>query len=758
MINENALKLLNEKQYFQENEKSWEDICKRVSKAIAIAEENEKIKIEVEKDIYNAMVNLEFIFSTPCLLNAHEKHSGQLSSCFILPLKDNIESICQLDAEYSKIFQKNGGAGASMSALRPAKANVNTSKGYAGGVISFMEKYDSTADTMTKNNPSRKGAIKKNLAIWHPQIEEFLHCKDDTDKLQRMNISVSFTDEFMNAIEQDKYWNLEFPDYTLSKEFYDKEWNGNLEEWRNKNYPTKIYKTVKAKDLYREFAECSWKTGEPGANFQDIMNKENMNKHLYIEINTNPCNEFTNIPYSSCNLGSINLVKCIINGKFDFEKLKLLTSKAIRWLDNMITVNKLPLKKIDEVTKQIRPIGLGIMGLSEVLYILKIKYNSLEGCNFAEKIIKNMKEIAIETSKELAKEKGVYPAWEGSEWCKKGIKIRNCNLLSIAPTGTLSFIANTSGGCEPIFALTYSRRTYDGNLYYVTNEIFKQELEKREIYSDELMDKIEKNHGSCVGIDDIPKDMQEIFVTAHDINPYDHVKMVSVLQKHVDLSISKTVNFSNNATVEDIMDIYLYAWKMGLKGLSVYRDGCRQNQTLSVIREEIKENDYIIPKQAMARAKGERVKLPTGCGSIWLMTFKDKYNNLAEIFSQPGTSGGCTGLTEALTRTVSLLFRSGVHPEYIIDQLQSVKCPVAMNARKEGKCDGKSCSDIIAKELLYQLGKTKNEIIKNENNSRSEYNNENIDNENYRKCPDCGEKLRSEGGCVICNCGFSLCS
>jgi len=753
LINENALKLLNEKQYFQEGEKYWEDICKRVSKAIASAEIDKIIKKEVERDIYNAMVNLEFIFSTPCLLNAHEKNGGQLSSCFILPLNDNIESICQLDAEYSKIFQKNGGAGASMSSLRPAKAKVNTSKGYAGGVVAFMEKYDFTANKMTENNPSRKGAIKKNLAIWHPQIKEFLHCKDDTSKLQRMNISVSFTDDFMKAVEEDKDWNLEFPDYTTVREIYDKEWDGNLEKWKIKGYPTKIYDTLKARDLFKEFAECSWKTGEPGSNYQTTMNKGNMNKHLYMEINTNPCNEFTNIPYSSCNLGSINLIKCIKNKVFDFEKLKDLTSKAIRWLDNMITVNKLPLQKIDEVTKQIRPIGLGIMGLGELFYLLKIKYNSKEGYNLAEKIIEIMKETTIKASIELGEEKGIYPAWEGSEWEKKNIKIRNSNLLSIAPTGTLSFIANTSGGCEPVFALTFSRRTYDGNFYYITNEIFKQELENRGIYSDELMSKIEKNHGSCVGIEEIPKDIQEIFVTAHDIKPIEHVKMVSVLQKHVDLSISKTVNFLNNATIEDIMDIYIQAWKMGLKGLSVYRDGCRQNQTLSVLREEIKKEDYIIPKNAMARAKGERVKLPTGCGSIWLMTFKDKYNNLAEIFSQPGTSGGCTGLTEALTRTVSLLFRSGVHPDYIIDQLQSVKCPVAMNARKEGKCDGKSCSDIIAKELLYQLGKTKNELKQNENNSRSECN-----NDNYRKCPDCGEKLRSEGGCVICNCGFSLCS
>jgi len=1086
LITDNTLDLLK-KRYFRENEKTWEDLCERVSMGISKAEEI-KDRDKFKKIFYDMMINFEFIPSTPCLINADENNNGQLSSCFIIDIRDNIESIYQAKSECAKIFQKNGGVGFNISALRPKGTTVEISKGYSCGTIGFMEEFNLTADVVTRNN-IRKGAIKIDLNDWHPDILEFIHCKDDKSKFSHMNLSTSLSNKFMNAVKNDDDWYLVFPDYSFNKDIYNKEWDGNLEKWISKDYPIKIYQKLKARQLYTEIMESAWISGDPGVSFRDIMNKFNPNPHLGSINSTNPClhkdsymvtenglekisklkskiwngNEFTetktwetgikkvvkimtnsgyeyvatpdhrfllednnwceaqnligknikfeiqekewnglnpypevnyeilgfefgdgtyhkasermkyiyanpekdkeiinliesvinekfeprdskkpdinhiikipygtiyadafydkienrmipnwmmtlpkdemknflrglfsangtnlkdyhkiqlvsinvemlkqvqqmllmfgikgklwyhnkqediefyngeytckqsahivlsrdsykkyldnigfiqeykngykeyknkydekfetviliseldeaevwdftesklhmgitngayvhncaefcSIPYNSCNLGSINLTTCIEGGKFNYDKFKTIIQYSIRFIDNMITVNKLPFEKISQITKSTRSVGLGVMGLADCLYILKIPYNKITGYEFIEKIFSFMKNTATSTSIELAKEKGVYPAWEGSIWEQSNIKIRNSNLLSIAPTGSISFIANTSGGLEPNFALTYSRRTNEGDLYYITNSIFEKELKNKGLYSKELLQKVINNKGSCVGIEEIPKDMQEIFVIASDITPTQHTEVVGIIQKYVDLSTSKTVNLPKSATVEDIKNIYMYAWELGCKGITVYRDGCIENQTLSVNREEIKKEDYIIPKSAMVRAKGERVKLPTGCGSIWLMTFKDKNNSLAEIFSQPGTSGGCTGLTEALTRTVSLLFRSGVHPDYIIDQLQSVKCPVAMNARKEGKCDGKSCSDIIAKELLYQIGKSKNTLKQNENNSRSECNNENLYNEDYRKCPDCGEKLRSEGGCVVCNCGFSLCS
>ena len=766
-INDNALKLLKEKQYFKDNENTWDDLSKRVSIAIAEAETNEEIKKEVQKDIYDAMTNLDFVFSTPCLLNADKNNPGQLSSCFIADTKDSIEEICRTDAEFSVIFQRNGGVGTDLSVIRPAKDIVETSKGYAGGVITFMEKYDFTADRMTRFNPSRKGAIKINLKTFHPQIFDFLHCKDNKDILNRMNISISFTDEFMEAVVSDLDWNLEFPDYSFSKEIYNQEWDGNIEKWKSKGYPVKIYKVVKARDLFREFSESSWKTGEPGANYQSRMSLDNMNPHLSSEIYTNPCSEFSNIPYSSCNLGSINLLNCVKNNKFDFNKLKSLTSKAIRWLDNMISVNVLPLKKIDEVTKLIRPIGLGIMGLADAFYILGIKYNSLEGYELAELIIKTMKEIAVTTSMELVKERGEYPAWEGSKWEEIGIKIHNSSLLSIAPTGSISFIAGVSGGCEPNFALTFSRRTYDGNIYYVTNPIFENKLKEIGIYSLELMEKIENNHGSCQGIKEIPKEIQNIFVTAHDLTPEEHVDMVEVLQKHVDLSLSKTVNFSSNATVEDIYNIYIYAWRKGLKGLSVYRDGSRDNQTLSSGNAPSDEIIEIIDRghviKAPSVADSRTYKFVSGCGNAYVTVTWDEKGNINQTFTNKGSSGTCKSNQEAVSRLISLSLRGGIPIDNIIDQLESVDiCSSYTNARVKGKpvSKGASCPHAIANILKQAVKdvKSKFEIVDTKTEIRKELASIEIINDS-NSCPECKEPLINEGSCICCkSCGYSKCS
>jgi len=1082
LITDNALDLL-QKRYFKENEHTWEDLCKRVCLSIA---SNEIEKEKWKKVFYNMMTNLEFIPSTPCLINANENNNGQLSSCFIISLRDNIESIYQAKSECAKIFQKNGGVGFNISVLRPQNTVVETSKGYSCGTIGFMEEFNLTADVVTRNN-IRKGAIKIDLNDWHPDILEFIHCKKDKSKYTHMNISVSLSDKFMNAVINDKEWDLVFPDYTRDKEKYNREWDGNLDKWIKNKYPIKVYQTLKAKELYTKIMENAWETGEPGVSFRDAMDMFNPNPHLGTIDSTNPClhkdtlmvtenglerinklkskiwngkeftetktwktgikkvnkimtnsgfeyittpdhkfllddgtwcesqnligknikfeikekewiginpyisanyevlgfefgdgtyhkasnrmkyiygnpekdkeaiqliesvlhesfepkdtkkpdidhvikiprgtiyanafydkienrmipdwimklpknemksflkglfsangtnlkehhriqlvsinaemlkqvqqmllmfgikgklwyhnkekniefsngeytckqsahivlskdsykkylddigfiqeykngykeyknkyedeyetviliseldeeevwdftesklhmgitngayvhncAEFCSIPYNSCNLGSINLTTCVEDGVFNFNKFEILIQNSIRFLDDMITVNKLPFDKISEVTKSVRSVGLGIMGLADCLYMLKIPYNNQKGYEFTDDLFKLMRETSENTSIELAKEKGVYPEWKGSIWEQNGIEIRNSNFLSIAPTGSISFIANTSGGLEPNFALAYSRRTNEGDIYYLANSIFEKELKDKGLYSKELLQKIADNNGSCVGIKEIPKEIQRVFVIASDILPKQHVDIVGIIQKHVDLSTSKTVNLPKLATIKDIEDIYMYAWELGCKGVTVYRDGCRDDQVLSVTREPIEiKDDYIIPKEAMARAKGERVKLPTGCGSIWLMSFKDKNNKLAEIFSQPGTSGGCNGLTEALTRTVSLLLRSGVHPDYIIDQLQSVKCPVAMNARKEGRCNGKSCSDIIAKELIYQLKDSKSI---NNDIERYVINELHIVKKDEKmKCPDCGEKMRLESGCVTCNCGFSRC-
>jgi len=762
MLTENALKLLKEKNYFKEGESKWEDICNRVSRAISFAESNKSISEQMRLEIYGAMLNFEFIFSTPCLLNADMDNPGQLSSCFVTSTKDTIEDICRTDAEFAKIFQKNGGAGTDLSVLRPSKSIVHTSKGYAGGIITFMEKFDYTADNMTKFNPSRKGALKINIKDSHPEIYDFIHCKDDLTKLNRMNISVSLSDNFMSAVVNDLDWDLEFPEYEKCKDIYNQEWDGNIIKWKEKGYPVKKYKTIKAKELLGEIAEASWKTGEPGINYQNRMCLDNPNTHISTEIYTNPCAEFSNIPYSSCNLGSINLTKCINNGIFDFKKLANLAYKATIWLDNVITVNILPLEKINEITQGIRPVGLGIMGFADTLYELGIRYNSKDGLKFANKIIKIIKENAIKSTKDLAKEKGVYPKWEGSTFYKKNIRVRNSSLLSIAPTGTISFIANVSGGIEPNFALVFTRRTYDNNIYYVLNPIFEKKLKDLGIYSEKLIKKISDNNGSCQGIKEIPEYIQDIFVTAHDLTPKEHIDMVATFQQHVDLSISKTVNFNSNATPQDLFDIYIYAWKKGLKGLSVYRDGSRDNQTLSTHRETTDINDKKeilfdsiepIEKDDLGETFGTSIKKRVACGNLFITLLRDESGNLAEMFINTSKSGICQSNINAISRLVSIGLRTGTKVEYLCDQLIGIKCPACTILKSKGENVEASCAEAIGKYILEKYNQG-NLIIK-EIKPKTPKTNKTKEDKN--KCLNCGEKLRMESGCMVCVCGFSKC-
>jgi ribonucleoside-diphosphate reductase alpha chain len=427
----------------------------------------------------------------------------------------------------------------------------------------------------------------------------------------------------------------------------------------------------------------------------------------------------------------------------------------------MISINILPLEKIKKVTDSIRPIGLGEMGLADTMYLLGIKYNSQEGLDFSEKVITTIADAAKKSSINLAKERGVYPAWKGSEWEKQNIKIRNSSLLSIAPTGSISFFAGVSGSCEPNFALCYNRRTYDGNIYYIINPIFKNKLIDLGIYSDELMEKISKNHGSCQGIKEIPKELQDIFVTATDLTPQEHIDMISIIQKHVDLSISKTLNFANKASIKDIYDMILYSWKSGIKGFSVYRDGCRENQVLTTDATyaqkdlEIKPKyDYIQPKDKddLGETYGSNVKRRVACGNLYINICRDSEGDLVEAFINTGKGGICQSNTNGISRLVSLALRSGVKVDAIVDQLSNIKCPACTILKAQGKDVQQSCPDAIAKYLKekYEQG---NVIIKETKSKGKKL----IEKDSKMVCPNCGEKMRLESGCITCTCGFSKC-
>lgn len=693
VLNENVLDLFRKRYFLKDQngnllENSWEELCERVATNISLAEK-EELREYYKKLFYKMMENMEFIPSSPCLFNAGTK-TQQLSSCFIIDVEDNVESIFGGIAECAKIFQKMGGAGFNASKIRPIGSIVNSSNGIASGVVSFMRIYDETVEQM-KNKNNRRGAMKIDLNDNHPEIFRFIHCKDNKDQLKNMNISVSLSDKFMYAVQNDDDWELTF--------------NG------------KVRQVVKARDLFNEIAESAWKTGDPGVCFRDRMEIDNMNKHLGQIEGSNPCMEFTNIPYSSCNLGSINLTKMVRFNKetnkyeLDKDKLKETVSLAVRFLDDMITINKLPLPKIQEVTEKIRPIGLGIMGFADLLYLLEIPYNSQEGFNFAKDLIFSIKYYALEENQKLAEKKGAYPAWEGSEWQKNNIRVRCSNMLSIAPNGSIGFIANVNGGIEPCFALVYQRETNDGVKYFVVNEVFKKALEKEGIYSDELIEKI-FNEGTIQNIEEIPDYMKKIFITANDIHYSDHIKMVGVFQKHVDLSISKTVNLPSSATVEDIKNIYMQAWQNGLKGITIYRDGSLDNQVLTTGNyKKSKENpnsENDLPWGLVLKASddliGKKRKLTTGCGSLHCLGFFDPIDGkLLETYLSKGSSGGCNNYMVALSRMISLAARTGAKTDDIVDQLESAGICGSYAVRTATKHDtskGSCCPMAVGYALL----------------------------------------------------------
>jgi len=595
-ITEQGMNILVEKEYFKKGETEWEHLVDRVAHTISNAEPTTELRKTVRDKINKAMNRMEFCFSSPALINANPdvNNPGQYSSCFIIGIKDDLMSIMEAVPRMAKIFQKAGGVGVSnISILRPAKTTVEKSNGYSCGPLGFMEIYNTTAEVMTRENKSKRGALKINMDIWHPDIIDFINCKNEDGKLPLMNISVSAYDDFEEAVEKNADWDLIFPDFeTMDKKVYDKEWNGDIYAWREKGYPIKVYKTVKARELKRMADEAMWKRGEPGWNYQSRMNNDNKNKHIGTIIYTNPCNEFSNLIDTSCTLGSINFMTCISISKKDgkpyvnYRKFKKLIKDGVRWLDDMVSVNKLPLSEIQEMSDKIRAIGLGIMGFGTSLFKLGIRYGSKECINFINEIGTVLYDTALKASMELADEKGVYPAWKGSEWEKQGIKVRNSNFISIAPNGTISTLAGVSGGIEPEFALVYWRRTNNGNSYPFLNPIFLEAIEAIGLDKNIILEKVQNNHGSCQGIDEIPQEIQDVFVTAHDITPEEHIKVVGAWQQHTDLSISKTINFKNDATVEDISDIIMQGWKAGCKGLAVYRDGSRKFQTLSSTKQD----------------------------------------------------------------------------------------------------------------------------------------------------------------------------
>lgn len=721
-LSKNAISVL-EKRYLRKDEngailETPELMFHRVAKAVAEVDVLYDPGADVartEEEFYMIMTNLEFLPNSPTLMNAGTE-LGQLSACFVLPVEDSIESIFDAIKHTALIHKSGGGTGFSFSRIRPRNDAVRSTGGIASGPLSFMKVFDSGTEVI-KQGGKRRGANMGILKVDHPDIVEFITSKERNEVLNNFNISVAITEKFMRAVINNEEYDLVNP------------------------RTSQTVRKLSSKEVFEIIITTAWKSGEPGIIFLDRINRFNPTPQVgYIE-STNPCGEQPLLPYESCNLGSINLERMVKNREIDHDKLIKVTRKAVHFLDNVIDVNKYPLAQIETMTKSNRKIGLGVMGFADMLIQLGIPYDSYEALEVAERVMSTIQNVSKKASAELAEVRGSFPNFKGSIYdFPSGLRVRNATTTTIAPTGSISIIAGCSSGIEPLYAICFTRNVLEGQKLVEINPFFEKIAKEEGFYSVKIMDEIAIK-GSLKWVQEIPEHIKRIFVTAHDISPEWHIRMQAAFQKYTDNAVSKTVNFPNSATVDDMRRAYLLAYDLNCKGVTVYRDGSRESQVL-----ETKKNDELRSKQRIdklnpEKACGERMRKRTGCGNIYTKVFNNENGEPFEIFITLGKAGGCaSAFTEGLARASSLALRYGATVKELEDELIGISCH-----KQEGIGPQKvlSCMDAVAKSLREISGQKDVE--------------ERV-NGILGACPVCGGQIIVSGGCLTCvSCDFSHC-
>ena len=730
-LSPNAVKVL-QRRYLRRNTegKTLETpahMFRRVAQTTAAADRIFDKKADTAKlseAFYRIMAGLEFLPNSPTLMNAG-RELGQLSACFVLPVGDSMEEIFDAVKYTALIHKSGGGTGFSFSRLRPANDVVMTTTGVSSGPISFMRVFDIATETI-KQGGTRRGANMGILRADHPDIMDFIMCKADQKQLNNFNISVGLTEVFMQALEKDENFELINPR------------NG------------EVTGTLNARKVFNRIVTQAWENGEPGIIFLDRLNRVNPTPQVGSIESTNPCGEQPLLPYESCNLGSINLARIVEAGRINWKRLKEIVELAVHFLDNVVEINKYPLPQIAEMTFANRKIGLGVMGWADMLILLGIAYDSEEAIQLAEKVMQFINDQGHEASRELAKKRGAFPNFRGSLYDQRNEPpLRNATITTIAPTGTISIIANASSGVEPIFAVSYIRKVMDNDILVEVHPQFENIAKKRGFYSPELMQRIARK-GSIRDMEEIPAEIRRLFVTAHDIVPEVHIKMQAAFQKHTDNAVSKTVNFTNGATIEDVAQVYRLAHELGCKGVTIYRDGSRDSQVLSTGKttdgalQPADDEKRVVKRERPRVLKGWTYQMQTGCGPLYVTVNQDR-TGLFELFTTMGKAGGCAASqSEAIGRMVSLAWRSGIQARQVIKQLQGISChsPSGFGENKV-----LSCADAVAKAIQSHMAANGYETI--------------TDKVSLVKgaCPDCGGIVEHEGGCAVCRmCGYSECA
>ncbi len=718
-LSKNA-RIVLEKRYLKKDQsgnpiESPENMFQRVITSVADADRLFDPDADIQKTalkFQKLLKNLWFLPNSPTMMNAGRR-LGQLAACFVLPIEDSMESIFETVKHTAMIHKSGGGTGFSFSRIRPAMDVVLSTAGVSSGPLSFMTVFDIATETV-KQGGTRRGANMGVLRIDHPDIEVFIDSKNDLTRLNNFNISVALTRQFMGALKSGADFDLINP------------------------RTGETVRSLSAQKVFDKIVRSAWKTGEPGIIFIDKINADNPTKQLGDIEATNPCGEQPLLPYESCTLGSINLSRMVTNNNLNLNRLKTSVHGAVHFLDNIIEMNRYPLPQIESMSKANRKIGLGVMGFADMLIKLGIPYDSHEAISQGESVMAFIDQESKNASAALAKKRGNFENYKGSIYDGPETPfMRNAATTTIAPTGTISLIAGVSSGIEPVFSIVQTRRVLDGEELHEVHPLFLKAAKSENFFHKTLIQKI-ADGARLPEIDEIPKHIKALYKTSHEIAPEWHVKIQAAFQKHTDNAVSKTVNLPAEATEKDVEAIYLSAYKLGCKGVTIYRYGSRDKQVLNV-GGDVQEKPTIAPRARPQRTHGMTERIQTGCGKLYV-TINADTKGMCEVFAQMGKTGGCaSSQIEAAGRLASLALRSGVNVDAIIKQLTGIRCPSP--AWQNGKMV-LSCPDAMA------------QVLKNLTNTDIS------DSQAIMGgCPECGGVLSHEEGCLNCHlCGYSKCS